>query len=75
MNDNTDNRVSEIQTEIGHIEANLAFFEARFALIQHQPDTAYKRSQLKAYEALQEQLKSKLQDLQAEQKRQRSKNT
>ena len=58
---------------MGEIEANLAFFEARFALIQHQPDTAYKRAQLKAYEIMQDQLQSKLAELQLEQKLQRAK--
>lgn len=57
---------------MGEIEANLAFFEARFALIQHQPDTAYKRAQLKAYEIMQDQLQTKLEELQLQQKLQQA---
>ena len=73
MSETTENRAAKLQTEMGEIEANLAFFEARFALIQHQPDTAYKRAQLKAYEIMQDQLQSKLAELQLEQKLQRAK--
>ena len=72
MSDKNENKVSELQTEIGNIEANLAFFAARFALIENQPDTAYKRAQIKAYEALQSQLQSRLSVLQLQQKQQRS---
>ena len=66
------NKISKLQVEIGQIEANLAFFDARFALIEHQPDTAYKRAQLKAYEIMQQQLQSRLEDLQIQQKLQQA---
>ena len=68
MSNNPENSNTNIQTEIGRVEANLAFFSARFALIQHQPDTAYKRAQLKAYESLQAQLQSQLEQLHTRQK-------
>ena len=72
MTETTENRSSQLQTEMGKIEANLAFFEARFALIQHQPDSAYKRAQMKAYEIMQHQLQSRLEELQIEQKLQQA---
>ena len=72
MTEITENKSSQLQSEMGKIEANLAFFEARFALIQHQPDTAYKRAQLKAYEIMQDQLQSQLEELQIEHKLQQA---
>ncbi len=72
MSEITENKSAKLQTEMGEIEANLAFFEARFALIQHQPDTAYKRAQLKAYEIMQDQLQTKLEELQLQQKLQQA---
>jgi len=53
---------------IGSIEADLAFFDARMALIQHQPDTAYKRAQLKTCEVMKQELQAKLEALQLQQK-------
>lgn len=67
MTQTPENKAKDLQTEIGRIEANLAFFEARFALIEHEPDTAYKRAQIKAYTALQKQLETQLEELQIEQ--------
>lgn len=64
MTDNSESKSSQLQTQINQIEANLAFFDARFALIEHKPDTAYKRAQLRAYQIMQEQLKSELEELQ-----------
>ena len=72
MSETKENKNSNLQVEIGQIEANLAFFDARFALIEHQPDTAYKRAQLKAYEIMQQQLQSRLEDLQIQQKLQQA---
>jgi len=72
MSEKNESKATELQTEIANIEANLAFFTARFALIEHQPDTAYKRAQTKAYEALQSQLQSRLSVLKLQQKQQRS---
>ena len=72
MSETKVNKNSNLQVEIGQIEANLAFFDARFALIEHQPDTAYKRAQLKAYEIMQQQLQSRLEDLQIQQKLQQA---
>lgn len=57
----------DLITEISEIEANLAFFEARFSLIEHQPDSTYKRAQLKAYEAMHAQLTNQLKNLKMEQ--------
>ena len=66
----------KLQTQISKTEANIAFFEARFALIQHQPDSIYKQAQLKAYEAMHKQLTDHLQELQIKQKaRQARKNS
>ena len=72
MSETKENKRQNLQVEIGQIEANLAFFDARFALIEHQPDTAYKRAQLKAYEIMQQQLQSRLEDLQIQQKLQQA---
>jgi hypothetical protein len=68
MTQGNENSGNELQIEIGQIEANLAFFDARFALIEHRPDTAYKRAQVKAYKILQQQLQTRLNDLQMQQK-------
>jgi predicted nucleic acid-binding Zn-ribbon protein len=57
-----------LQTQISKTEANIAFFEARFALIQHQPDSIYKQAQLKAYQAMHKQLSDQLERLQRKQK-------
>ena len=52
-----------LQVEISKTEANIAFFEARFSLVQQQPDSIYKKAQIKAYQAMHEQLKLRLADL------------
>jgi predicted nucleic acid-binding Zn-ribbon protein len=52
-----------LQTQISKIEANIAFFEARFSLIEHQPDSVYKQAQLKAYKAMHQQLSDQLEEL------------
>ncbi len=56
-----------LQTQISKTEANIAFFEARFALIQHQPDSIYKQAQLKAYQAMHTQLSEQLEELRLKQ--------
>jgi hypothetical protein len=38
--------------DIPSIEADMAFFEARLSFADHEPDTAYQRAQVKAYETL-----------------------
>ena len=57
-----------LQTQISKTEANIAFFEARFALIEHQPDSIYKQAQLKAYPAMHKQLSDQLEELHIKQK-------
>ncbi len=67
MSETSNKSPKDLMTEISEIEANLAFFEARFSLIEHQPDSAYKRAQVKAYEAMHDQLSNQLNNLKLEQ--------
>ena len=67
MNDTANKSIKDLMTQISEIEANLAFFEARFSLIEHQPDSTYKRAQVKAYEAMHDQLTNQLKELKMEQ--------
>ncbi|NNJ91313.1 MAG: hypothetical protein HKP55_06545 [Gammaproteobacteria bacterium] len=64
----------KLQTQISKTEANIAFFEARFALIEHQPDSIYKQAQLKAYQAMHKQLSDQLEKLLTKQKALRARN-
>lgn len=54
---------------MGAIEADIAFFDARRALLLQQPDTAYKRAQLKICDVMQQALRDELQDLRQQQKK------
>ena len=58
----------KLQTQISKIEANIAFFEARFSLIKNQPESVYKKAQLKAYQAMHQQLSDQLETLHIKQK-------
>lgn len=73
MSSSTTTNSNNLITEISEIEANLAFFEARFSLIQHQPDSTYKRAQLKAYQYMHNQLTEQLDGLKAQQELYQSK--
>ena len=67
MSDIANKSPKDLITEISEIEANLAFFEARFSLIELQPESTYKRAQVKAYQAMHEQLTEQLNQLKMEQ--------
>ncbi len=45
---------------IGELEADLAYFDARMALIGDDPETPYQKAQFKLFRALDRQLKSRL---------------
>jgi hypothetical protein len=67
MNDTANKSTKDMLTQISEIEANLAFFEARFSLIEHQPDSTYKQAQVKAYVAMHDQLTNQLKELKMKQ--------
>lgn len=58
-----ENNAINLQVEISKTEANIAFFEARFSLVQQHPDSSYKKAQIKAYQAMHEQLSQRLEKL------------
>ena len=75
MNDTAKKSTRDLITEISEIEANIAFFEARFSLIEHQHDSTYKQAQVKAYKAMHEQLTNQLKELKLEQDLKKSRKT
>lgn len=75
MNDSAKKSTRDLITQISEIEANIAFFEARFSLIEHQHDSTYKQAQVKAYEAMHEQLTNQLKELKLEQDLKKSRKT
>jgi len=60
---------------IGSIEADIAFFNARLALVRHHPDTAYKKAQINMYHAMKKVLKVQLEELQIKQKLKQARKT
>ena len=54
---------------IGSLEADIAFFDARRALLLQQPDTAYKRAQLKICDVMQQSLRQELLQVRQQQKK------
>lgn len=50
----------QLDPGISAIEAHIAFFDARRALLEHEPDTAYKRAQIRVCEQMQKKLNDDL---------------
>lgn len=68
MSEENNKKPASRQATVGSVEADLAFFSARDALLKHQPDTAYKRAQLKVNQAMTQELQAQLEELQIKQK-------